>query len=711
MKNTLVLILLALVAVASASAQYQPSGPQPEMIGLMSSAPQTPTNLSGAVIGAGGTTTFYYWVVAVYGGGSVMSSGPIKITNVAVPTAGGNYVRINWTGVRGVGVTYDVLKTTTPSFNGPVTCAGCLLATGVTVTTALDNAGAAPGPYTLAQFLYPNAQASISIDNRDSVKPALNFTTPAQGVVVSGTQLNVTGPNGAYLNQSAVNDATIYGMRTRISSNFLNGTTTLAVGGQFDTQSLTGATPGNQIGVRGTVNTATGTVGNDILYGVQGLANGSIGIIGGASGVRGDMIISGTATAGVDAIMVGVKGDFDDALGLSAATNVTAGVMGYIADRNVVGPDGAIVAMLAGGGVRQAAQSPSSAFRVVDHNTTANVGFNYGFDAYYTEGGFVTTLNNAVLRGDLASVLQNETALKWRSDSEIQVSDLALAALDWSARTGSVQGVGSRISANFATVTGLKGADFRATSTGGASGTLIGVQTSTTMAAGTVTLDELYGANFNANATIGTATNAYGAVGTLNIAATMTNVTQFAIGVLGNYDDAKGVNVATNYTAAVMGVIQDKNTPGPDGAVVALLNGDSVRTAGNNPVAAFKVIDRTTTGGVGFQYGLDMYWRNAPEATHFEIADIRGEMGERLNNATVGVWSITRGSGNLTGLQLEAVTHANLAGWAAANGTMAYCSNCDPAIAGAGPTACTTGGTSTGAMAFRLNAAWTCVGI
>lgn len=462
--------------------------PIPDSLTVQTGVPPGPTNVGAAVVGAGGGGTFYYWVVAVYQGGSVGADKPSRVTNVAVPTAGGNFVRISWKGVPGTGVTYNVLKTVGATFTG--TCAACLL-TNVATTFALDNAGGALAPYTLPSFNQPRLQGALAINNRDFAVPTLVFS----------------------------------------------------------------------------------------------VAN-------------------------------------------------------------------------------------SGAFKFIG-NSQAN---NY-----------------------------------W--DGPVIVSGPALANLDLSLLTGSVQAVGSRVESNFATVTTLKGADFRATSFGGAAGTLVGAQSSATTGAGSVLLDEVYGGNWNANVNIGSATNAYGSVGSLNVAATATGITQFAIGVLGNYDDLLGVNIATNYTAAVMGAIQDRDTPGPDGAVVALLNGDAVRTAANNPVAAFKVIDRTTTPGVGFQFGFDMYFLNGAERTQPIVADIRGWNLDMLNNNVVGVWGITRGSGNLTGLNLEGVTHVNLNAWAAANGTIAYCSNCDPAVAGAGPTACTTGGASTGTVAFRLNGAWTCLGI
>lgn len=60
------------------------------------------------------------------------------------------------------------------------------------------------------------------------------------------------------------------------------------------------------------------------------------------------------------------------------------------------------------------------------------------------------------------------------------------------------------------------------------------------------------------------------------------------------------------------------------------------------------------------------------------------------------------------GVTLGIVTFAALG--APANGTVYYCSNCDPAIAGAGPTVCASS-PGTGTLAIRLNGAWTCLGI
>jgi hypothetical protein len=61
------------------------------------------------------------------------------------------------------------------------------------------------------------------------------------------------------------------------------------------------------------------------------------------------------------------------------------------------------------------------------------------------------------------------------------------------------------------------------------------------------------------------------------------------------------------------------------------------------------------------------------------------------------------------GMTINGVAFAALG--APAAGTIIYCNNCDPSIAGAGPTVCSTGGASSGALAIRLNGAWTCLGI
>ena len=57
------------------------------------------------------------------------------------------------------------------------------------------------------------------------------------------------------------------------------------------------------------------------------------------------------------------------------------------------------------------------------------------------------------------------------------------------------------------------------------------------------------------------------------------------------------------------------------------------------------------------------------------------------------------------GLTVGTVANASLP--AAPNGSMIYCTDCDPALT---MSACASIGAKTGAMAFRVNGAWICGG-
>lgn len=319
------------------------------------------------------------------------------------------------------------------------------------------------------------------------------------------------------------------------------------------------------------------------------------------------------------------------------------------------------------------------------------------------------------VRGINSSILANETALRWRSDSEIRVAGPGDAYLDWSARTDpAVYGFRSRIQSNL-TGGGVAalGAQFmsRASAGGAGGGAYIGARGSAVQdAAGYIGSDILTGLYGDASPSVGLLFGSYGVFGIFQPSGTATaGAGMFAAGVKGDFDDAIGMTTLLETTGGVMGFISDQDTPGPTGAVVAVLGAavPPVRTAPNAPTSAFRIVDWHPTLGVNFDYGFDAFWTDGvAAATIFNIADIRGQSGDRLDNATVGTWTLTRGSGDFTGLALEAVLFANLG--APANGTIVYCSNCDPAAVGAAWAVCSTGGASTGALAVRIAGAWNC---
>lgn len=209
--------------------------------------------------------------------------------------------------------------------------------------------------------------------------------------------------------------------------------------------------------------------------------------------------------------------------------------------------------------------------------------------------------------------------------------------------TGSQQAIGARATGTYGTLTSLKGADFRATSTGGAGTFLVGTQSIATMGPGTVSAAEVYGGNFVASLGAGTGGQTYGLVGVLEASApALPPSGYFTTGVFGVLDDSLGMQTAINHPAAVTGAIFDHNTIS-DAAVVAMLMTDNTRTAAAPVGAAFRVIDRTVGAGTGFNYGLDLYYAcaggtcsGAPELNSFNAADIRlSSQAEVLTGAGV----------------------------------------------------------------------------
>ena len=466
----------------------------------------------------------------------------------------------------------------------------------------------------------------------------------------------------------------------------------------------------------------------------------------------------------------------------------------------------------------------------------------------------VLTIGSQIRLRDNAAFLDNETGALWSSNAEFRVSAPAGAYLDWSDRVGEVVAFRTWLEADMDTVTSLKGTAFRVRSTGGDAGTeyLQAVQGISYTGVGTVNISDVWGANFIANHDNGITNAVYGVVGTVDVSSGATiGALGIGAGVMGVYEDYEGINETTNFTGAVIGAIWDTNATGPDGAVVALLQGDSVRRPENNPNAAFKVIDRYFSFPVNFNYGLDMYHLDGIFSNVFNRADIRGQAQSTLHNSNVSEWTaedeadtvlgtesltapadfsqvqwalagefavdgtfatytfaatglgtVTQtAAGNLAidgignqryrldytisaaptvvgavmtltnafglpavGVPMPIVAGANTVYFesaiapanfviditgatagvftieqasltqvqsgglvtrgpirpvgvtfadlpAAVNGSIMYCVNCDPAVAGAGPTVCASAGAATGALAIRVAGAWTCLGI
>lgn len=293
---------------------------------------------------------------------------------------------------------------------------------------------------------------------------------------------------------------------------------------------------------------------------------------------------------------------------------------------------------------------------------------------------------------------------QWRTGSSIFIGASGGGYLDWSARTGAVDGFATRVSNDFSVVTSFQGSDVRVQAIGGntSPGSLMMAhQGVATVAAGTTSVGEAYGGNFITLDQAGGGVNRFGAVGNLVFSGATTGGSLFNFGLYGEYHDGATSAITdpgTNFTAGVVGVINNTAAAdrANDAAIMAYL------TSGN-PTAAFMVVDNNNTAGVAYNYGLDLMGTTGLNA--YAVADVRGEQGDRINNGSAGLWGITRGSGNFTGFNIESSAFANLG--TPANGTVAYCSDCDPVsgtIAG-----CTSAGAQSGAVAIRVAGNWDCL--
>lgn len=315
----------------------------------------------------------------------------------------------------------------------------------------------------------------------------------------------------------------------------------------------------------------------------------------------------------------------------------------------------------------------------------------------------LTDVGTGIVADDGALFESDESQYRWRTESDIFIGGLASAYLDWSARTGSVFGFGTRLEADFATVTALKGTDTRVQSTGGAlspAGQLMGAQSAAFQGVGTTSIGEVYGGNHVVLHQDGASVNVFGSVGSIAYSGGSTGGSLFNVGAYGEIDDSStgGIRVAgTNFTAALLGVVNNSGatTRAVDAGVISML------TAGN-PQAAFMAVDRNATAGVNFDFGLDLY--GTTTLNSFTTADIRGQARDLITNSATGLWRISRGTGDFTGAQIEATALADLG--TPPDGTQAYCSDCDP-VSGT-MAACTSAGGASGAWAFRINGNWDC---
>ena len=115
----------------------------------------------------------------------------------------------------------------------------------------------------------------------------------------------------------------------------------------------------------------------------------------------------------------------------------------------------------------------------------------------------------------------------------------------------------------------------------------------------------------------------------------LTGTKNYVIGTTGQYL-ITGTNSSTFPKAGIMGVVGSGTTTA-DAAVMAYLDGDSGLTTATS---AFKVAMINSTGGSGFDYGLDLEWLStgvAGTTSDFAEADIRLNNGLTIKSVTTSV--------------------------------------------------------------------------
>lgn len=329
-----------------------------------------------------GANTYYYWVVVNYPIGSMSPVGPRVVQNISVP-APGNTVTLTWPAMLGA-TTYTVIRTITPQF--PATCVACASA-GLGVTQLIDNGAVLPNNFAASGI--QAATGRLMLDNRNFAVPTWTFSPQ----IVSALTINNLTIDS--FTQGSVLFAGIAGLVDEDNTNLFFDDTNNEMGVGTNTpvatlqgvKTVPGATAGGSfIGLRGdAIQPTLGVpiVGTDILTGVYGSSAPDDGLVSSGYGTFGIFNPSGTATAGADMLAAGAKGDWDDTIGVwTEYDTVGAGVLGFVSDNDIAGPDAAVVAMLEAGAVRTT--DVHAAFRAIDLSSNAN--FEIGLDLFYDAG-------------------------------------------------------------------------------------------------------------------------------------------------------------------------------------------------------------------------------------------------------------------------------------------------------------------------------------
>ena len=178
--KTCISLLLASVAAAQ---------PLPQSVKLASAAPGPVTAASASVVGSGGFSVYYYWIVANYGSGSAYPVAAVPAPNAPATLNGSNYVALAWSTPANPPVSYDVLRTATPTFPAGTSCT-CAVTIGTTATSVLDQ-GSALSAYTMPSAAAPSL-AEIFLDSIRYSPARLRAVVDGTVVELSAVSRNLT---------------------------------------------------------------------------------------------------------------------------------------------------------------------------------------------------------------------------------------------------------------------------------------------------------------------------------------------------------------------------------------------------------------------------------------------------------------------------------------------------------------------------------------
>ncbi len=237
--------LFALIALLVCSPSWgqsaNPTGTQPVTTQTLAipllNAPQSPQSLTDSQVGTPGPTSsiYYYWVVADFLVGNSTPAGPVPAYNANTTLNGSNYNMQSWAPVANA-VSYDVLRTTTPTM--PTGACACAVVVATTSTTANDQSNSL-NAYTVNTF-NPN-NVLVQIDN-EATGPGTSLLTIRQGATspTAGAKNILTqvipfvdpGAKTASISSTPIVAANSYGNAQMWSLNwYMDSTTTCATPG------------------------------------------------------------------------------------------------------------------------------------------------------------------------------------------------------------------------------------------------------------------------------------------------------------------------------------------------------------------------------------------------------------------------------------------------------------------------------------------------